>query len=291
MTKKGLCHDFVSIHFALLTYSVALFNDTCKQVSFRCCNSWFAYLPLAELQKEFEASVKALVQLNQRSHERNLQAYLLVVRRLRNLDSKAETEVGFEELMKADKEPSSSVFHTVKLMQLELCVLFREWEGALLCLTEAPDIRTNFLGLYASVRATFLEALVYLKASTSATSSWLKRQKWRRKATKSIKRLHGWMKKGNPNVRHYMHILMAERALTDGNWKAAENHFSSAITFSEDCGFLHDKALSHDLASACYGAQEKELLANFHFQCSQRTYMEWGAPAKLGTQYIYYNSS
>ena len=173
----------------LPAYSLALFNYTCKQVSIRVCHGWFAYLPLAELQKEFEASMKVLVQLNQRSHERNLQAYLLVVRRLRNLDSKAETEVGFEELMKADKE-QINVFHTVKLMQLELCVLFREWEGALLCLTEAPDIRTNLLGTYASVRATFLEALVYLKASTSATISWLERQKWRRKANKSIKILH-----------------------------------------------------------------------------------------------------
>lgn len=235
--------------------------------------------------------MKVLVQLNQRSHERNLQAYLLVVRRLRNLDSKAETEVGFEELLKADKEPNVNIFHTVKLMQLELCVLFREWECALLCLTEAPDIRTNLLGTYASVRVTFLEALVYLKASTSATSSWLEKQKWRRKATKSIKILDRWMEKGNPNVRHYIHILKAERALLDGNWKASEDHVSSAITFSEDCGFLHDEALSHELASACYGAQGKEFLANFHFQSSQRTYMEWGATAKLETQYIYYNSS
>ena len=151
------------------------FNDARKQVSIRCCNSWFAYHPLAELQNEFEACVKVLVQMKQRSHERNLQAYLLVVRRLRNLDSKADTEVGFEELVKADREPSvNDVFHTVKLMQLELCVLFHEWEGALLCLTEAPDIRTKILGTYASVRFTFLEALVYLKASTSTTSSWLK---------------------------------------------------------------------------------------------------------------------
>lgn len=235
--------------------------------------------------------MKALVQLNQRSHERNLQAYLLVVRRLRNLDSKAETEVGFKELMKSEKEPSVNVFHTVKLMQLELCVLFREWEGALFCLTEAPDIRTKFLGTYASVRVTFLEALVYLKASTSTTSSWPKRRKWKRKAIKSIKILHGWMKNGNPNVRHYMHILMAERALLDGYWRKAENHFSAAIIFAENCGFLHDKALSHDLASACYGAQGKEVTANFHFQSSQRTYMEWGATAKVETQYIYYNSS
>ena len=266
-----------------LSYSLAFFNDTCKQVSIRCCNSWFAYHPLVGLQNELEASIKVLVQLNQRSHERNLQAYLLVVRRLRNLDSKAETDIGFEELIKVDEE-LGSLFYTVKLMQIELSVLFRDWEGALLCLAEAPDIRTKLLGTYASVRVTFLEALVYLKACRSATNSWLLRQKWKRKATKPIKILIGWMKKGNPNVRHYMHILMAEHEQLDENRKAAESHFSAAIAFSEKLGFLHDKALSHDLASAFFSAQGQEATASFHFQCSQRTYMEWGATAKFETQ-------
>ena len=232
--------------------------------------------------------MSVLVQLNQRSHERNLQAYLLVVRRLRNLDREDETNLGFAELMKADEEPSVNVFHTVKLMQLELLVLFRDWKGALRCLSEAPDIRSRFLGLYASVCVTFLEALVYLKASRSATS-WLARQKWKRKAIKSMKILNGWMKKGNPNVRHYMHILMGERHLLEGNGRAAENNFLAAITFAEDGGFLHDKALSHDLVSAWYDVQGKGFMASFHFECSQRTYMEWGATSKAETQYICYN--
>lgn len=232
--------------------------------------------------------MSVLVQLNQRSHERNLQAYLLVVRRLRNIDSEDETNLGFEELMKADEESSVNVFYTVKLMQLELFVLFRDWEGALLCLTEAPDIRTRFLGLYASVRATFLEALVYLKASSSATS-WLARQKWKRKAIKSIKMLTCWMKKGNPNIRHYMHILRGERYLLEGNGRAAEKNFLAAITAAKDGGFLHDQALSHDLASACYRALGKGFMASFHFECSQRIYVEWGATSKAETQYIYYN--
>jgi hypothetical protein len=104
-----------------------------------------------------------------------------------------------------------------------------------------------------------------------------------------MKILNGWMKKGNPNVRHYMHILMGERHLLEGNRRAAENNFLAAITFAEDGGFLHDKALPHDLVSACYRTQGKGVMASFHFECSQRTYMEWGATSKAETQHIYYN--
>jgi len=175
-------------------------------------------------------------------------------------------------------------------MQLELFVLFRNWEGALLCLTEAPDMRNRFLGMPASAseRVTFLEALVYLKTSRSATS-WLARLKWKRKALKSIKILNGWLQKGNPNVRHYIHILLAECYSLEGSGRAAENNFKAAVAIAELGGFLHDKALAHDLASASYKAQGKDFWANFHFECSQRIYMEWGALSKVETEYIYYN--
>jgi hypothetical protein len=189
--------------------------------------------------------------------------------------------------LKADKEPNVNVFHTVKMMQLELFVLFRNWEGALLCLTEAPDMR-KCLGMPATERVTFLEALVYLKTSRSATS-WLARRKWKGKALKSMKILTRWLQKGNPNVRHYIHILLAECYALEGSERAAENNFKAAIAIAELGGFLHDKALAHDLASASYKAQGKDFWANFHFECSQRIYMEWGALSKVETEYIYYN--
>ena len=163
--KMGL--SLSSFHFgaSFLTRLVSFLTLTCNQVSLRCYHSWSAYHPLLDLQAELEASISALVQLNQRSHERSLQAYLLVARRLRNLTSEDETSLGFKELLKA-VEPTSNVFHTVNMMQLELFVLFQDWEDALPCLTEAPDTRNRFLAMHASARGMFLEALVYLKTSS-----------------------------------------------------------------------------------------------------------------------------
>ena len=86
-----------------------------------------------------------------KSHERCLQAYLLVVKRLRNLASTDETNNGFKELLKA-VEPNSNVFHTVRMMQLELIVLFQDWKGVMFCLAESPDTRKANQGMNVSAK-------------------------------------------------------------------------------------------------------------------------------------------
>lgn len=174
------------------------------------------------------------------------------------------------------------------MMQLELFVLFQDWEGALQCLTDTPKKRGKFVEMHASVRGMFFEALVYLKTSGNATS-WLSRRKGKRKAIKTLQKLYRLVEQGNDDVRPYMHILLAECYVLEGSERAAENNFKAAISISELVGFMHDKALSHELASKWYKEQGKEYWTNFHFESSQRLYMEWGATSKVETQQIYYN--
>ena len=240
---------------------------------------------MVDRQVELESSISALVQLKQ--PEISLSAYLLVVRRLRNLSSKDETNNAFEQLLKTI-EPTSNAFHSVKMMQLELLVLFQDWDGALQCLTETPKKRTKVVEMHASVRGMFFEALVYLKTSGNATA-WLERRKGKRKAIKTLQKLHRLVEQGNDDVRQYMHILLAECYVLEGSARAAENNFKAAISIAELVGFLHDKALAHELASKWYKEQGNEYWTNFHFESSQRLYMEWGATAKVETQQIYYN--
>ena len=216
----------------------------------------------------------------------SLQAYLLVVRRLRKLVSADEANRDFEELLKA-VEPHSTVFYTVKMMQLELFVLFQDWKSAMLCLTEASDTRKGkgegYHQVNVSVRGMFLEALVQLKTSKYATS-WLARRKGKRKMIKTLRRLNALVKQGNDHVRHYMHILLAECSVLEGNVGAAEDNFKTAISIAELVGLFHDKALAHDLASAWYKEREMDNWADFHLECSRNLYAEWGAAAKVETQ-------
>lgn len=261
-----------------------------SNISLRCYENWSGYHSLADLEKEIEASIIALDQIGEGSYKVNLQAYLLVVRRLRNVTSKDETNLGFEELLKvaSDTDSNANVFHTVKLMQLELLVQFHDWNGALICLTEAPNMRSSFLQTHASARATFLEALVYLKSSSSA-SSWLEKRKRKRQALKLLKTMNGWLKNGDDNVRHLMHILMAESYVLEGNERSAEDNFKAAISIAELGGFSHDEALAQELAGAWYKGQGKDSMSTEYFETSQRLNTEWGATSKVETEYIYYN--
>ena len=270
-----------------LTCIVAFFFE---QVSLRCYEHWYGYRSLIGLEKELEASIIALKQIDEGSYKVNLQAYLLVVRRLRNVTSKDETDIGFGELLKVTKDTDSNVnvFNSIKMMQLELLVQFHDWEGALICLTEAPNMRSSFSQTHASARVTFLEALAYLKSSRSA-SSWLGKRKRKRQALKLLKTLNGWLKKGDDNVRHFMHILMAECYVLEGNERSAEDNFKAAISIAELGGFYHDEALAHELAGAWYKGQGKDSLYTFHLESSQRLHTEWGATTKVETEYIYYN--
>ena len=262
----------------------------CHLVSLRCYEKWSAYQALVDLEKELEASIIALDQLNERSHKLNLLSYLLVVRRLRNVTRKEETNIAFGELLKAAKQTdlNGNVFNTIKMMQLELSVQFHDWNGALLCLTEARNMRRSFVGTHASMRLTFLEALVHLKTSTS-TSSWLSRHKKKKQAIKLLKILNGWLKKGNDTVRHFMHIIMAECYVLEGNSMSAEDNFNAAISMAALGGFSHDEALAHELASKWYKAEGNEFWSNSHFESSQRLNVEWGASSKVESTYIYYN--
>eukprot|EP00984_Skeletonema_dohrnii_P020789 scaffold10216_cov123-Skeletonema_dohrnii-CCMP3373.AAC.5 len=128
------------------------------------------------------------------------------------------------------------------------------------------------------VRYTFLEALTYLKSAQSA-SGWKKRQR-KKCAHKTIQLIQGWAKNGNVNVVHYLYILEAELAVLHGNIKKAKKSFNAAIATSSRNGFIQDRALAHELASAYFKAQGDEYWGNYHIECARACYQEWGCGAK-----------
>ena len=100
-------------------------------------------------------------------------------------------------------------------------------------------------------------------------------------AQKTIQLIKGWAKNGNVNVVHYLHILEAELAVLRGNNKKAKESFNAAIAASRKNGFLQDRALAHELASAYFKAQGDEYWGNHHMECSKTCYQEWGCCEKV----------
>jgi hypothetical protein len=124
-----------------------------------------------------------------------------------------------------------------------------------------------------------LEALTYVKAAQSA-SGWKKRQ-MKKCAYKTLHLIRGWAKHGNVNVVHYLYILDAELAVLNGKNNKAKKSFSAAITTSSRNGFLQDRALAHELASAYFKAQGDDYWGNYHIERSRACYQEWGCIGKV----------
>jgi hypothetical protein len=88
------------------------------------------------------------------------------------------------------------------------------------------------------------------------------------------------------NVVHYLYILEAEFAVLNGKNKKAKESFNAAITTSSRNGFLHDRALAHELASAYFKAQRDDYWGNYHMERSRACYQEWGCGGKVEQLFV-----
>ncbi|KAL7526898.1 hypothetical protein ACHAXR_001699 [Thalassiosira sp. AJA248-18] len=144
----------------------------------------------------------------------------------------------------------------------------------------ADSVREDLTGQYPAARFTALEALVYLKTA-QASKTLLTRMKWKRKALKSMKMIRTWVKGGNVNIVHSLHLLTAELAVLKGNKSKAEEQFKSAISVASMNGFLQDRGLAHELAGRYYSAQGDTYWVKHHLERAEQSFADWGATVKV----------
>ena len=205
-----------------------------------------------------------------------IQVWYLVTAELRGRELD-ESELNFDGILKFANEIDNPALRSyASTGQLELKVIFSKWDKAIDILEQAGDVRANLLALFAGVRFTFLEALVLIKAARSS-KTWYKRWKWKRRARKSINIIRRWMKRGNVNVIHYLHLLEAELAILNGNSNMAKDSYSLAIAVAEKNGLIQDQALIYELASAA-GIDNR---GDYNMKQAIKCYNEWGATKKV----------
>ena len=90
-----------------------------------------------------------------------------------------------------------------------------------------------------------------------------------------------WVKRGNVNLVHILHLLEAELAYLNGHNIVAEESYQLAISTSSANGFRQDTALSHELASMYYGSKGDTCKRDDHMKHALLCYEEWGAWAKV----------
>ena len=187
----------------------------------------------------------------------------------------------FADTLQFAKQNSNEMVRShATVVQLDLFVIFQQWDAAKKLLVEAGDLNQILLTLYHSVRLAFLDGLISLKAA-QLSSSWMERRKWTKRAKKTIKTMKGWIKKGNVNVVHTWHLLSAEYAVLRGRNEEAEEQFKNAAKVARRNGFRQDRALSHELAGMYYSGKGDAYWADHHLKKAHEVYLEWEAKSKV----------
>lgn len=244
-------------------------------------NYSFAARPLEDVQNEIETSADVFVRLSQSTLRWFLFPYLLLVKKLRGVSCDGDEVQSYEDLLRVASDTSNATLraHTF-VAQLAFLVVFQKWESALTLLNEAGDIHAAIPGQAASVNLTWMEGLIYIKAAQASSGAWMRRRKWMRKATKSMKKIRGWVQKGNGNIVHAMHLLTAEYSTLKGNRTMAEEHFKMAISVATKNGFLQDRGLAHELAGTYFASKGDTYWANYHMGRAEISFTDWGASSK-----------
>ena len=186
----------------------------------------------------------------------------------------------FADTLQFAKQTSNEMVRSyATIAQLDLFVIFQQWEAAKKLLVDAGDLSQIVIGLYHVVRLAFLDGLISLKAA-QLSSSWRERRKWTKRAQKTMKTMKGWMKKGNVNVVHTGHLLAAEYAVLKGRNEQAEEQFKNAAKVARRNGFRQDRALSHELAGIYYTEKGDAYWADHHLKKAHEVYLEWEAKSK-----------
>jgi hypothetical protein len=206
-------------------------------------------------------------------------AYLLAVKQLRGACVEGE-EMSFEAITKVATDTGNPMLRAyIYLVQLELLVIDQDWTHAASLLVEAGNLRSGLVDA-SHLRFVFMEALISLKRA-QVTSGWLEKRNWKKKGLKAVKQIRGWVKDGNVNVVHFLHLLTAMCGVLEGNRTKVEEHFKSAIAVASKNGFMHDRALAHELASAFFSDEGEEYWQSYHLEQAQKSYSNWGATEKV----------
>ena len=94
-------------------------------------------------------------------------------------------------------------------------------------------------------------------------------------------KLEKWAALAPENHLHRWHLVEAERARIAGNKADAIEHYEQAIALAEKNKFIHEAALSNEVAAKFYLQWKKERIARSHMIEAYYGYSRWGSRAKI----------
>jgi len=162
--------------------------------------------------------------------------------------------------------------------QVFLYLIFSDYEAAAELAIEKGDYYQKIRpGIIVILGETFNRAIALYAAARQTRS-----KKFKKAASKLRKRIVGWQKAGNPNVKHFVLCLDAESAALNKKHEQAKSKYVEAINVVSEGGYLQYEALFNE-RYADYLSQHVTLADEAEKRRSKaiQTYREWGAHAKV----------
>jgi PAS domain S-box-containing protein len=95
------------------------------------------------------------------------------------------------------------------------------------------------------------------------------------------KQLEVWLEHCPDNFADRTMLVRAELARIVGRILDAERYYEEAIRLAQVNGFVHNEAISNELAGRFYAARGFEKIANTYLRDARHCYMRWGADGKV----------
>ena len=226
------------------------------------------------LEQEFLLYHDLIKRLKQDVQEHVLSILLQMVQQLRGtagattLISTANLKVDFE----------SAAFYA-RLYQAMLLFLLGQPKQALKQIRRAGKQIASVMSMNVVPLFYFYEALILMAVYAEAIPP---RQAWYRYRIHVCRRkLQIWARYAPANQQHRVDLLAAEYARITGDSASAMHGYAKAIVSSREAGYIHEQALTNELAAQFYLSLDNPEMARILLIEAYRGYKRWGATAKL----------
>ena len=270
-----------SYHIGLETGAIEF---ACINTNIYCINAFLSGKPLNRLEIETKAysdSFKSFKQeTNYNYNEVYRQAMLNFMGRSTTpiiLTGEAYDE---EKMMKQNTERNDKTgTFFIHFNKMILCYYFEDYENALNHSAQSRLLLEAVLAKFEIPNHHLYEALIMLALYPKANRSDQRRYMSTIKG--NMKKMAKWAKDAPMNYLHKYDLLDAEVLRTLGEINKARLLYDKVISEAASSSYIHEVALTYELAGKLYRSLNSEDLAEFYFKAAYNTYREWGADAKL----------
>ena len=164
------------------------------------------------------------------------------------------------------------------LAKLILCYFFQDYSQAIIYARQGKQYLSAAVGTICSSEYCFYHSLTMLKicSDRSDLKNYLLAE-----ITANHQQLARWATFAPDNYQHKYHLITAEIARVKGDRELSATHYDKAITEAARVGYLHQLALTKELAGEFYLSQGKNQIAGYYLTDAYYEYTRWGALSKV----------